>query len=82
LYDSTGQAINHNPDQLIQTQDLPPVYEENSCIYIFSKDSFQVSGHRIGNNPMLFEIIPSEAWDIDSPLDFDIVDFLMGKSDE
>jgi len=34
LYDQHGTAINHNPRELIQTQDLPPVYEENSCLYI------------------------------------------------
>jgi CMP-N-acetylneuraminic acid synthetase len=28
LYDKDGNAINHNPRELIQTQDLPPVYEE------------------------------------------------------
>ena len=26
LYDQHGNAINHNPRELIQTQDLPPVY--------------------------------------------------------
>ena len=36
LYDQTGMALNHDPSALIQTQDLPPVYEENSCLYIFA----------------------------------------------
>lgn len=35
LYDQHGRAINHDPTVLIQTQDLPPLYEENSCLYIF-----------------------------------------------
>ncbi|MFN8424994.1 MAG: hypothetical protein U0X87_01870 [Anaerolineales bacterium] len=39
LYDKDGTAINHNPKELIQTQDLPPVYEENSCIYIFTREN-------------------------------------------
>ena len=30
LYDQNGKAINHDPSVLIQTQNLPPVYEENS----------------------------------------------------
>ncbi len=39
LWDQLGRAINHNPAILIQTQDLPPVYEENSCIYIFNRQN-------------------------------------------
>ena len=39
LWDQLGRAINHNPAILLQTQDLPPVYEENSCIYIFTRQN-------------------------------------------
>ena len=31
-------SLNHNINELIPTQDLDPIYEENSCIYIFSKE--------------------------------------------
>jgi CMP-N-acetylneuraminic acid synthetase len=82
LYDQDGKAINHNPKELLQTQDLPPIYEENSCIYLFSEDSLTVNGHRIGKRPCLFEITPDEAWDIDTPLDFEIVNYLMGHLGE
>ncbi len=77
LYDQFGQAINHNPLELIQTQDLPPVYEENSCLYIFTRENLLKRHHRIGEAPLLFEIDPEEAWDIDEELDFAICDFLM-----
>ena len=30
-------ALNHNPNELIPTQNLEPLYEENSCLYIFKK---------------------------------------------
>ena len=69
--------MNHNPKELLQTQDLPPVFEENSCIYLFSEVSLTENGHRIGKRPYLFEIDPAEAWDIDTPLDFEIVNYLM-----
>ena len=36
LWDSLTRAVNHNPAILLRTQDLPPVYEENSCLYIFT----------------------------------------------
>lgn len=77
LYDQHGQAINHNPAQLLQTQDLPPVYEENSCLYLFTRGTLLKHGHRIGPSPLMFEIEADEAWDIDEELDFAICDFLM-----
>ena len=77
LYDGEGRAINHDPGELIQTQDLPPVFEENSCLYLFTEASLKRFGHRIGEVPLMFEIDPGEAWDIDNPLDFEIVDFLI-----
>ncbi len=80
LWDQFGHAINHNPSELLQTQDLPPVYEENSCIYIFSRPSLLKYHHRIGENPLMFEIDAAEAWDIDETLDFAITEFLMHQN--
>jgi CMP-N-acetylneuraminic acid synthetase len=77
LWDQLGRAINHNPDILLQTQDLPPVYEENSCIYIFTRETLVARRNRLGERPLLFEIDAAEAWDIDELLDFEIVNFLM-----
>jgi len=77
LYDELGRAINHNPAVLIQTQDLPPVYEENSCIYLFTRENLVQRRHRIGERPLLFEIDPDEAWDIDEEVDFKLVELLL-----
>jgi CMP-N-acetylneuraminic acid synthetase len=77
LYDRDGRAINHNPQELIQTQDLPPVYEENSCMYLFTRENLVRKHHRIGDAPLMFEIPADEAWDIDEELDFTICDLLM-----
>lgn len=79
LYWQDGRAINHNPLELLQTQDLPPVYEENSCIYVFTRKNLERKKHRIGDSPLMFEINADEAWDIDEELDFEIADFLMKK---
>ncbi len=79
LYDQHGNAINHNPKELIQTQDLPPVYEENSCIYIFTRANLLAKRHRISDKPLMFEIDADEAWDIDEELDFAICDFLLKR---
>lgn len=77
LWDQFGHPINHNPTLLLQTQELPPVYEENSCIYIFSRSNLLLHHTRIGENPLMFEIDSAEAWDIDEELDFSITEFLM-----
>jgi CMP-N-acetylneuraminic acid synthetase len=77
LWDQLGRAINHNPAILLQTQDLPPVYEENSCLYIFSRQTLLTRRNRLGERPLLFEIDPAEAWDIDEELDFAITEFLL-----
>ena len=75
-WDPLGRAINHNPNILLRTQDLPPVFEENSCIYIFERDTLIEKHNRIGNRPFLFEIEPVEAQDIDEEIDFQIADLI------
>lgn len=82
LWDQLGRAINHNPAILLQTQDLPPVYEENSCLYIFTRQALLARRNRLGERPMMFEIPPAEAWDIDEEIDFAITNFLMNEAQE
>ena len=77
FYDKDGNALNHNPRELIQTQDLPPMYEENSCIYIFNRENLIAKRHRISDNPLMFEIPRLEAVDIDEESDFQIANILM-----
>jgi len=77
FYDKDGNAVNHNPRELIQTQDLPPMYEENSCIYIFTRENLIAKRHRISDHPLMFEIPRIEAVDIDEESDFQIANILM-----
>jgi CMP-N-acetylneuraminic acid synthetase len=71
-----GRPVNHDPKRLIRTQDLPPFYEENSNLYLFRRDRVLATGSRIGVRPILFEIDPVEAFDIDDELDFRIAQCL------
>jgi CMP-N-acetylneuraminic acid synthetase len=82
LYDAVGKPINHSPNVLLRTQDLPPVYEENSNLYLFTKESFMRSSNRIGSNPILFEIERDEAWDIDEEVDFRIAELLYKQRED
>ena len=70
LWDCKSQAVNHDPSVLLRTQDLPALYEENSCIYIFERETLLSRKNRIGERPLLFEMDPMEAWDIDNEVDF------------
>jgi CMP-N-acetylneuraminic acid synthetase len=74
LWDSLARAINHNPAILLRTQDLPPVYEENSCLYLFTRQTLEMQHNRIGARPMLFPIDKHEAIDIDEEVDFRIAE--------
>jgi CMP-N-acetylneuraminic acid synthetase len=79
LWDQQVKPLNHDPAILLRTQDLPPVFDENSNIYIFSRETLERHQRRIGEKPLLFEIDRAEAWDIDDELDFQISEFLYLK---
>jgi CMP-N-acetylneuraminic acid synthetase len=77
LYMENGTPINHDPKELLRTQDLPLVFEENSNFFIFSKESFKRSGNnRIGVRFKMFELNKLEAMDIDEPEDFILAETL------
>ena len=77
LWWGDGRAVNHDPSVLLRTQDLPPVYEENSNLYIFDQEMLARRRNRIGERPLLFEVDRAEAWDIDEELDFMIASHLL-----
>lgn len=77
FWDQLTRPINHNPSILLRTQDLPPIYEENSCIYIFKRKTLLEHRNRIGERPMMFEVNRSEAFDIDEELDFLLADLMI-----
>jgi CMP-N-acetylneuraminic acid synthetase len=77
LWSADGKPMNHDPAVLLRTQDLAPVYLENSCLYLFTGEMLRERGTRIGANPLLFEIDRDEASDIDEEQDFRMVEALM-----
>jgi CMP-N-acetylneuraminic acid synthetase len=74
FYRADGSAVNHDPGNLIRTQDLEPWFEENSNLYIFSHESFRAAKARIGKRPILFETPKIESQDIDNQEDWDIAE--------
>lgn len=71
FYRADASPVNHDPDNLVRTQDLEPWYEENSNLYIFTRDSFAATHARIGKQPMMFEGPRFESIDIDDQDDWD-----------
>lgn len=82
LWDAAARPLNHDPGVLLRTQDLTPVFEENSCLYLFSGSRFLATGNRIGQRPHLFEIDALEAIDIDEESDFKLAEFLIKEREK
>jgi len=77
LWDALGRPVNHNPAILLRTQDLPPIYEENSCMYLFTRETLVSRRNRLGERPIMFKMDAREATDIDEELDFVIAESLI-----
>jgi len=75
-YRCDGTPVNHDPDELIPTQELDPLMEENSCLYLFTPDSFKRTGRRIGERPHMFETGIMESFDIDNEIDFRLAEIV------
>lgn len=85
FYWASGKPVNHDPKRLLRTQDLDPLFEENSNMYIFSRTSFRnANNKRIGTTPFFFEIGKMESVDIDEEEDFQLAEtlYLMQKKKE
>ncbi len=71
-----NNPVNYNPDDIVRTQDLEPIYVETGAFYIFTKDVFKKKGNRIGNKPYIKIVDDIEAIDIDTKADYDFANFI------
>lgn len=76
LWDQLARPVNHNPAILLRTQDLPPMYEENSSMYLFTREILEQRHNRIGERPILYTVDRLEASDIDEEIDFQLAEAL------
>jgi len=77
FWTADGRPMNHDPDMLLRTQDLSPIMEENSCLYMFERPTLEERRNRLGARPLLFPLDPEEAFDIDEELDLAVVEGIM-----
>jgi CMP-N-acetylneuraminic acid synthetase len=84
FYTADAQPINHDPNNLIPTQDLDPWFEENSCYYFFNPESFGKTKARIGQHPTMHETPALESIDIDEWKDWHLAEAVlrMQQTDE
>ncbi len=75
-YDENFKPINHDPHDLSPSQDLSPIYEDNSVLFIYTEQTFEKTGHRLGENPLPFEIDETEAIEIDYKHEFELAEKL------
>ena len=72
-----GKPLNFDDSNLPRTQDLKPIYQETSGVYVFTKEVYEKYGRRIGVNPYIKEVSFKEAVDIDNPEDFQLAEVLV-----
>lgn len=75
FYTKEAKPLNHDAKMLV-TQHLEPMFEENSCFYVFTRKSFFDNESRIGRYPFMIELDKIESMDIDDPEDFIIAESL------
>ena len=76
LWDALGRPVNHNR-RFFCAPRICPIYEENSCIYLFTRETLVNRRNRLGERPIMFEMDAREATDIDEELDFVIAESLI-----
>lgn len=72
FWNTKGKPVNHDPNELLRSQDLSPVYEDNSCIYLFTRKFFEKYKMRMNEKSKMFVIDAMEALDIDTEFDWRI----------
>lgn len=72
-----GLPLNFDATNLPRTQDLKPIYQETSGVYVFTKEVFMQYNRRIGIKPFIKEVTFKEAIDIDNPEDFELAEIML-----
>tara|TARA_R100001163_G_C5068510_1_gene209035 strand:+ start:7033 stop:8793 length:1761 start_codon:yes stop_codon:yes gene_type:complete len=82
LWGELGEPINHVPADLLQTQDLKPIFEENSSFYIFNISSLLKHNNRLGDTIGYYPMSSIESWDIDTEDDFEMAELILIKENK
>ena len=72
-----GEPLNFDATNLPRTQDLKPIYQETSGVYVFKKEVYTKYKRRIGKKPFIKEVSFKESVDIDTVEDFTLAELLV-----
>jgi len=72
VWDRKGEPVNYKRAEIRwpRSQQVDPLFEVNSAIFINSRENYIRLEDRIGLNPYLFEMDQTESLDIDYEDDF------------
>ena len=73
------KPMNHDPLNMVPTQDLEPIFQESCSLYVFSGKQLRETGSHHGENPIPFVLDPIEGWDIDYPWEYEIAEAIWEK---
>jgi CMP-N,N'-diacetyllegionaminic acid synthase len=65
---------------VVRRQDVPPCFDMNASIYVWSGVAFRQDARVFYDDTKLFEMPQERSLDIDSELDFEIVQFLFDRA--
>ena len=77
--DGKAHSISYDYRSRRRRQDAPSQYVENGSIYIFKPWVLKQENNRLGGVISLFCMAEDSVYDIDSMLDFEIVEFLLTR---
>ncbi|MEM7209860.1 MAG: acylneuraminate cytidylyltransferase family protein [Pseudomonadota bacterium] len=80
----TGSAkiVCQSDQELGRRQLAPPCFDMNASVYVWNRKLFKESPRVFYSDTLLYEMPPERSWDIDSPLDIEIVEFLMRRQQQ
>ncbi|MFH0842998.1 MAG: acylneuraminate cytidylyltransferase family protein [Bacteroidota bacterium] len=72
VWDRNGKPVNYSREELRwpRSQQVEPLFEVNSAVFINSRENYRKLEDRIGARPFLFEMERTDALDIDYEDDF------------
>jgi len=64
------------PMSVVRRQDAPPTFDMNASIYVWDTARFRADPRTFYEDTRLFEMPPERSLDVDTALDFEMVEFL------
>jgi N-acylneuraminate cytidylyltransferase/CMP-N,N'-diacetyllegionaminic acid synthase len=73
-------ALSKNlPSEIVRRQDAPPTFDMDGSIYVWKTSAFRTEPKVFYPDTLLFEMPADRSRDIDSELDFMIVEMLLRR---